>query len=62
VRTQTLRLLQRRFNGNFKVVYEKQTRRLLGVQGAGSEGVALRIDIFSAAIAQQYDNRCPGDA
>ncbi len=52
VRTQTLPGYYRADStATFKVVYEKQTRRLLGVQGAGSEGVALRIDVFAAAIA-----------
>jgi NADPH-dependent 2,4-dienoyl-CoA reductase/sulfur reductase-like enzyme len=35
----------------FRVVYEKGTRRLLGVQGVGKHGIALRIDVFAAAIA-----------
>jgi len=34
----------------FKLIYEKDTNRLLGVQGAGEEGVVLRIDIFALAI------------
>jgi len=34
----------------FKLIYEKDTNRLLGVQGAGEEGVVLRIDVFALAI------------
>lgn len=34
-----------------KVIYESGSRRILGAQGAGKEGVVLRIDVFAAAIA-----------
>ncbi len=37
-------------NITFKLIYEKDTNRLLGVQGAGEEGVVLRMDVFALAI------------
>ncbi len=37
----------------FKVIYEKGTRRILGVQGSGKQGVVLRIDVFACAIANK---------
>lgn len=37
----------------FKLLYENGTGRILGVQGAGQQGVVLRIDIFAAAIANR---------
>jgi len=36
----------------FKLIYESATKRILGAQGAGRQGVVLRIDIFAAAIAR----------
>ncbi|NCC34258.1 MAG: NADH oxidase, partial [Chloroflexia bacterium] len=33
-----------------KLVYEAETRRLLGGQMVGSEGVAKRIDVIAAAL------------
>ena len=44
----------------FRVVYENGTRRLLGVQGAGKHGVALRIDVFAAAIANRMTTEALG--
>lgn len=35
----------------FKIVYESGTKRILGAQGAGKQGVVLRIDVFASAIA-----------
>ncbi|NCC34822.1 MAG: hypothetical protein EOM24_22820, partial [Chloroflexia bacterium] len=35
----------------FKLNYENGTKRILGAQGAGKQGVVLRIDIFASAIA-----------
>lgn len=34
----------------FKMIVEKRTRRILGVQAVGKEGVVLRIDMFAIAI------------
>lgn len=36
-----------------KLVYHKESKRLLGAQLAGEEGVALRLDIFALAIDQK---------
>lgn len=33
-----------------KLIYEKDTKKILGAQMAGQKGVALRIDVFAAAI------------
>ena len=33
-----------------KLVYEKETKRLLGAQMAGEKGVAKRLDVFALAI------------
>jgi NADPH-dependent 2,4-dienoyl-CoA reductase/sulfur reductase-like enzyme len=33
-----------------KLVAEKSTKKLIGAQGIGGEGVAKRIDVFSTAI------------
>lgn len=37
----------------FKVFYERGTHRILGAQGAGKQGVVLRIDVFASAIANK---------
>jgi NADPH-dependent 2,4-dienoyl-CoA reductase/sulfur reductase-like enzyme len=37
----------------FKMIYEKNTKRILGAQGAGRRGTVLRIDVFAAAIANR---------
>ena len=34
----------------FKVIYENGTKRILGAQGAGKQGVVLRMDVFASAI------------
>lgn len=34
----------------FKIIYEKGTKRILGAQGAGQQGVVLRMDVFASAI------------
>lgn len=33
-----------------KLIYEKRTRKILGAQAAGPQGVVLRIDVFAVAI------------
>lgn len=33
-----------------KLIYEKRTRRILGAQAVGPQGVVLRIDVFAVAI------------
>lgn len=33
-----------------KVIYEKETKRILGAQAVGNKGAVLRIDVFAAAI------------
>lgn len=33
-----------------KLIYEKETKKILGAQAAGKKGVVLRIDIFAASI------------
>lgn len=37
----------------FKMIYEKNTKRILGAQGAGRKGTVLRIDVFASAIANR---------
>jgi len=37
----------------FKLIYENGTHRLLGAQGAGQQGVVLRIDVLACAIANK---------
>jgi len=37
----------------FKLIYENGTHRILGAQGAGQQGVVLRIDVFASAIANK---------
>jgi NADPH-dependent 2,4-dienoyl-CoA reductase/sulfur reductase-like enzyme len=37
----------------FKVISEKGTQRILGAQGAGRQGVVLRMDVFACAIANE---------
>jgi len=39
----------------FKLIYEKDTNRILGAQGSGEEGVVLRIDVFALAIENRMD-------
>lgn len=34
----------------FKLTYEKDTKRILGAQGAGKQGVVLRVNVFASAI------------
>lgn len=34
----------------FKVIYENGTKRILGAQGAGKQGVVLRVNVFASAI------------
>ena len=36
-----------------KIFYENGTNRILGAQGAGRQGVVLRIDVFASAIANK---------
>ncbi len=38
---------------HFKLIYEKDSGRILGVQGAGQKGVVLRMNVFACAIANR---------
>lgn len=44
----------------FKLIYEKDTNRILGAQGAGEEGLVLRMDVFSLAIENRMDTEDVG--
>lgn len=40
---------------SFKVIFEKKSGKLLGVQGIGADGVDKRIDVFATAIRSGLD-------
>ena len=42
---------------HFKLIYDKSSRVLLGVQGIGAKGVVLRIDLFAVAIHNRMTAR-----
>ena len=45
-----------------KVVFEKETYRILGAQIVGYEGVDKRIDVLATAITCRYESPGPGKA